>query len=166
MQGCTSGSCQLESLKGFAMLHQTTYAFTWKACCPFYQPFQITNHMKKTTLLCVAAGALLGPIGAKSQQFFEPSEVTIRMGERLPESFFDTVHDAVDLKTGTATQVRLGDHRDKLIILDFWATWCGPCIASLNKLDTLKRELQDPRFVVIPVTGQSAREIEPVIKRF
>jgi len=122
--------------------------------------------MKKSTLFYFAAWALFCPMAAKSQHFFEPSEVTVRLGERLPESFFDTVHDAVDMKTGAATQVRLGDYRNKLIILDFWATWCGPCLGSLNKLDTIMRELNDPRFVVIPVTGQSAEMIKPIIKRY
>src|SRR5690606_13410772 len=131
------------------MLRQTASVSAWKACFPFYQPIQLTNRMKKSTLFYFAVWALLCPLTAKTQHFFEPSEVTVRLGERLPESFFDTVHNAVDMKTGAATQVQLGDHRDRLIILDFWATWCGPCLGSLNKLDTIMRAMQDPRFVVI-----------------
>ena len=34
---------------------------------------------------------------------------------------------------------RLADYRGKIIVLDFWATWCQPCVRSLPKLDVLAR---------------------------
>ncbi|WP_262250008.1 TlpA family protein disulfide reductase [Parapedobacter soli] len=50
----------------------------------------------------------------------------------------------------------MNKHRDKLIILDFWATWCGGCIYSLNKLDSISKSGEVGGFAVIPVTYQQA----------
>jgi thiol-disulfide isomerase/thioredoxin len=49
----------------------------------------------------------------------------------------------------------LGDHvaleasRGKVTVLDFWATWCGPCLASMPKLDQLARSHPDVTVLAI-----------------
>jgi cytochrome c biogenesis protein CcmG/thiol:disulfide interchange protein DsbE len=40
---------------------------------------------------------------------------------------------------GETRTVSLGELRGQPAVLDFWATWCGPCRASLPKLDTLSK---------------------------
>lgn len=37
------------------------------------------------------------------------------------------------------TSAKLSDFKGKAVILDFWATWCSPCVASLPKMDTLQK---------------------------
>src|SRR5690606_39035344 len=42
---------------------------------------------------------------------------------------------------------------EKLVILDFWATYCGACLAAMPKLDSIVQEHPD-EIEVITVTGQ------------
>ena len=40
-------------------------------------------------------------------------------------------------------EVKLSDYKNKLIVLDFWATWCGPCRASFPKMQELVTKFKD-----------------------
>jgi peroxiredoxin len=56
------------------------------------------------------------------------------------------------LRTVDGGQVRLSELRGKVILLNFWATWCPPCKAEMPDLDALYRQYGAARnFVVIGV---------------
>lgn len=68
--------------------------------------------------------------------------------------------DAVDIH---AKPVKLADLRGKVVILDFWGTWCGPCLEALPKLVALKERFKDQPVVILALhdaTVQSAEEFE------
>jgi peroxiredoxin len=58
-----------------------------------------------------------------------------------------------ELETLTGETVRLGDHVGKEVVLvDFWATFCEPCLATMPRLDALYRKYKDRGFVVLGVS--------------
>ena len=48
-------------------------------------------------------------------------------------------------------QIRLSDYRGKIVFLDFWASWCPPCLVSLPAYDKMYRELNSEEFVIIAI---------------
>ncbi|MEK7677448.1 MAG: TlpA disulfide reductase family protein [Verrucomicrobiota bacterium] len=48
-----------------------------------------------------------------------------------------------ELELLSGGKFKLSDHRDKVIILDFWATWCGPCRMAMPVLAELAKKYQD-----------------------
>ena len=54
-----------------------------------------------------------------------------------------------------------GDLRGKIVVVDFWATWCGPCIASFPHLREMVERYKDSPVVVLGVTSPQGRVSYP-----
>ena len=71
------------------------------------------------------------PAGAR------PPEV----GDRAPD---------FTVKTLDGKELKLADFRGKFVLLDFWATWCAPCLAEMPNLQAVQDQYaRDPRFALI-----------------
>lgn len=60
--------------------------------------------------------------------------------------------------------IKLSDFKGKMVILNFWATWCGACIAELPELDSLQKKFRDD-IVILSVTSQPTIPVADFIKQ-
>lgn len=51
---------------------------------------------------------------------------------------------------------RLADQKGKVVLVNIWATWCGPCRKEMPKLDRLYRERQGQGFIVFGLSDESS----------
>ncbi len=58
----------------------------------------------------------------------------------------------------------LADLRGKVVFLDFWATWCGPCVAGIPRMNRLAESFKDQPVIFISVTDESPDVIGPYLK--
>lgn len=78
-----------------------------------------------------------------------------------PLAIGDTVPDIVfrDLLNHHTETAKLSDFKGKLVILDFWATWCGACIHGFPKLDRLQSRFAQ-ELKIIAVTREPVEKIK------
>lgn len=62
------------------------------------------------------------------------------------------------------TPVGLADYRGKVLLLNVWATWCGPCQAEMPSMERLHRAVTDTQFRVVAVSVD--QEGPEVVERF
>jgi thiol-disulfide isomerase/thioredoxin len=54
-------------------------------------------------------------------------------------------------------QLSLDQYKGKVVLLDFWATWCGPCRMTMPVLESLQKEYPD-RLVLLAINLQEPKE--------
>jgi thiol-disulfide isomerase/thioredoxin len=73
-------------------------------------------------------------------------------GQEAPSPLLGEMAPDVNLKLLDKGEFRLKEHRDqRLVVLDFWATWCGPCVQELPLLAEVARGYKDKGVVFCAV---------------
>ena len=80
----------------------------------------------------------------------------LKIGDAIPEELWTTPLSMVNSPEKTTT---LEKDRDKLILLDFWATWCSSCLQGFPKMEELQQKYGD-RIKILPVSSQDRSILE------
>ncbi len=83
--------------------------------------------------------------------FFRPKIETVEAGSRAVVPADDVLFEREDGK-----KVRLSELRGKVVFLNFWATWCPPCIAEMPGINDLYQDLNklpDLVFILVDADG-------------
>lgn len=81
-------------------------------------------------------------------------EIGLNVGDRAPEFTVTTID---------GEEVRLSDFRGEAVLINFWATWCGPCREEMPRIDQVYEDEKDRGFNVVAI---DLEESEDQIRRF
>ena len=106
----------------------------------------IAAHEKETALAQSASSAQRGKSGSEAPKI-APADAEV-----APD---------FALKDIAGNEVRLSDYRGKVVALNFWATWCGPCKLETPWLVELREQYHKQGFEIIGVSVDSLGEYYP-----
>ena len=107
------------------------------------------------------AGSLFAftpPQGAREEPAVEAAPIEARaiVGAEAPD---------FTLKDAKGRKIALHELRGKVVVLDFWATWCGPCRALMPHLQEMYRDMADKGLVVLGLdVGEDAATVTKFAK--
>lgn len=77
-----------------------------------------------------------------------------------------TIAPEIELETVSGEMFRLSDHRGKVVVLDFWATWCNPCIKGIPGYLEMMKDFSPAEVTFAAVNnGQPASVVEKHLKQ-
>ncbi|WP_245586297.1 TlpA family protein disulfide reductase [Olivibacter sitiensis] len=106
--------------------------------------------------MCPAAAQTPEQLGA-GQGFSMDSIKPLQIGDTIPEALWHLPLRVVNHPERKDT-ITLNDYRGKLIILDFWATWCSSCIAAMPETHEVEKEYSED-MVVIPISDEPSDKV-------
>ncbi|WP_342327689.1 redoxin domain-containing protein [Pedobacter sp. FW305-3-2-15-E-R2A2] len=115
-------------------------------------------------MICIAMAmhCLFFKAEAQTADTLKYSIKPLKIGDQIPEALWNMPLKVVNHPEGKET-VTLNDYRGKLIILDFWATWCFSCVVTMPKLHHVAQQFKD-KIIILPIAYEEKNKIGSFIK--
>ena len=118
-------------------------------------------------LLLVGLGFAIYFMAKNRVADFEKAEVLL-LAPDFPATSKLTVHGQAQwdwtLRTLDGKEVRLGDFRGKVLFVNFWATWCQPCVREMPAIGRLQASLKEERVAFLLITDEEANTVQKFVK--
>ena len=86
--------------------------------------------------------------------------IELKVGDSAPPLAFETLLQAPD-----GTQATWPSLNGKVVVLEFWATWCIPCIRAMPHLNQLADTFRNSPVEFIAITDEAQQTVAPFLKR-
>ena len=116
-------------------------------------------------VLVILFAALLNSCSERTPAAY-PQDITRAFAEARLPLLSQTVTPpdfTLALALGDGESLALSDLRGKVVFLNFWATWCGPCRYEMPSMEALYNRLKDRGLEIVAV---NCMEGEPLVSRF
>lgn len=117
-------------------------------------------------VLALGSGAVYLTSGSKGDSKENPVGGAKEAPREAPkEGYLAPQFGLYDLK---GRQVTLSDYRGKVVLLNFWATWCAPCRREIPSLERLYRMRKDEGFEIVAVNAErtSASKVASFVEKY
>jgi len=106
--------------------------------------------VSKTTILAflLLTTAVIGFAGCSTATQNKNKDQAASTIQVEPTALPQSAGDEVQFKDSQGKTVSLGDLKGKVVFLNFWATWCPPCIAEMPSINKLKQSFNDQDDIV------------------
>jgi peroxiredoxin len=84
------------------------------------------------------------PVEGEEEDLFSKIKISSIKGDKKAPDF--------SLQDLSGKKVGLKQFREKIIFLNFWATWCGPCKEEMPSLEALHHQFKEKNFVLLTVS--------------
>ncbi|MFN2455676.1 MAG: peroxiredoxin family protein [Pyrinomonadaceae bacterium] len=110
-----------------------------------------------TILLIIGAGLLL------AKMFYTAENLQSSIGAP-PFPSNDPVDYDWTVKSLDGRDVSIADLRGKVVVLNFWATWCLPCIAEMPSLQRLYEKTKDEGVMIVCISPEESETVARFVK--
>ena len=142
---------------------------TTKYQVPYSHPYEVKNTTTFTTAkvdepLPDTLFVFVPPEGAKEVEEWSFPGLTTRPEVKRAEFIGKEATDFT-LKDLDGKEFNLQSLRGKVVLLDFWATWCGPCRVELPYIEKLHREFKDKDLLVLGIDDEEPEVARDFMKK-
>jgi thiol-disulfide isomerase/thioredoxin len=131
------------------------------------------NENKKTdprlliAMILVAVGLLAIGVMFMMKTYSQTSNVYVSSDLSAVPSEMDYPAPKLNLMTLDGSPVFLEDFRDRIVLVNLWATWCPPCRQEMPILNAFYEQYEDQGFVLISIDQEETREVvQPFVEEF
>jgi thiol-disulfide isomerase/thioredoxin len=127
----------------------------------FWTPLRIAS-----TMLLLA---LLVPLGLSSCNSNDPPANTSEVAPSKPSAAGVTLPPSVlqaELKSANGNPIKLSDYSGKVLVVNLWATWCGPCRSEIPELVKLHQEFQSQGLEIVGLSTENPDSSVQAVREF
>lgn len=119
-----------------------------------------TKHKIAAVLLCLCMIIMMTGCGGG-----DAKETAETSSEELPTAVEEgCLAPDIELHYLDGSSAELSDYRGKAVLLNLWATWCGPCVGEMPAFPRLQEEFGDQLQIIAVNCGDSADTVEQFAK--
>lgn len=135
----------------------------------FWTPFRLAGTFLVLTLVAAFGASSCNSTDESAKRETPQPKVATNPARPAPETTMatlpDTVRDA-ELRAVSGAPIKLGDYSGKVLLVNLWATWCGPCRSEIPELVKLYQEFHPKGLEVVGLSTENPDASAQGVQKF